>query len=96
VFKTGMKLRIGAVVLSDLEKAMLKSGVDKVYVVSGAQEALKVIDEVVRKMDVDLLLVDDVIANQIGKSKLTEIKYRNPFPAIVELETNRVPKPVNS
>ncbi|QOJ79530.1 hypothetical protein IG193_03470 [Infirmifilum lucidum] len=96
MFKAGMRLRIGAVVLEDLEGAIAGSGVDKVYVVAGPQEALRVIEEVVKRRDVDLLLVDDVLVSQIGKSKLAEIKYRNPFPAIVELETNRVPRPVNS
>ncbi len=96
MFSTGMRLRIGAVVLKDLERAIAGSGVDKVYVVAGPQEALRIIEEVVRKRDVDLLLVDDVLASQIGKSRLAEIKYRSPFPAIIELETNRVPRPMNS
>lgn len=96
MFKVGASLRIGAVVLADLEKALKASGVDRVFVVNSWNDALKVINEVVSKKEVDLLLVDDVLVNQVGKNKLAEIKYKNPFPAIIELETNRVPKPVNS
>ncbi|MEZ0345185.1 MAG: V-type ATP synthase subunit F [Infirmifilum sp.] len=96
MFKTGTKLRIGAVVLEDIGKALSASGVDKVFIVKNAQEALSVINEVIAKKEIDLLLVDDVIVSLIGKSKLVEIKYKHPFPAIVELETNRVSKPVNS
>ncbi|MGC9107492.1 MAG: V-type ATP synthase subunit F, partial [Infirmifilum sp.] len=83
-------------VLSDLEKAIEASGVDRVYVVDNWKEALKVIEEVVNKKEVDLLLIDDVLARLIGKGKLSEIKYKSPLPAIIELETNRIKKPLSS
>lgn len=96
MFKVGMKLRIGAVVLEDLKEAMEKSGVDRVFVAKDGSEAMRIVEEVVRSGEVDLLLLDDVLASQMDRRRLTELKYRTPLPAIVELETRRLPNPLSS
>lgn len=84
-----MRLRIAAIAKEDLAPTLRGGGFDAVYVASGAAEALGVLEGILREKRFDLVLLDDVLAKEIGKSKLSEIKYKHPLPAIVELKTAR-------
>ncbi|ABL78215.1 hypothetical protein [Thermofilum pendens] len=89
-------MRIAAVVLPDLEKALKAGGADIVIAVNDPREAERRIEEIVREKAADLVLVDDVLVSMMGRGKLKELKYRYPYPAIIELETNRLRTPIGS
>jgi len=84
-----MRLRIAVIAKEDLAPALKNGGFDAVYIVKGAVEALGLIESIIRERSFDLVLLDDVVAKEIGKSRLSEIKYKHPLPAIVELKTAR-------
>jgi len=84
-----MRLRIAAIAKEDLAPALRNGGFDAVYIVGNAAEALEMLEKILRGREFDLVLLDDVLAKDIGRSKLSEIRYRHPLPAIVELRTAR-------
>ncbi len=84
-----MRLRIAAIAKEDLAPALRNGGFDAVYIADCAAEALRVLEDIMRKREFDLVLLDDILAKEIGRSKLGEIRYKHPLPAIVELRTTR-------
>jgi len=84
-----VRLRIAAIAREDLAPALKNGGFDAVYVAGDAAEALGMLEEILRRREFDLILLDDVLAKEIGRSKMSEIKYKHPLPAIVELKTAR-------
>lgn len=84
-----MKLRIVAIVKEDLARTVSRGGFSEVFVASNKAEALELLEKVIRKKEFDLVVLDDALAAELGKGTLSRLKYENPFPAIVELKTQR-------
>jgi|GEM_PF-2258883 vacuolar-type H+-ATPase subunit F/Vma7 len=78
-------MKIAAIVLRDLEDALRAGGADIVIAVESPADALNSVERLVRERGADLILIDNAIVSRIGKEKLKELKYRYPYPAIVEL-----------
>lgn len=60
------------------------------FVANDKSEALGILERIAKERSFDLILLDDVLAAEIGKGTLAKLKHENPFPTVVEMKTSRI------